>query len=87
MRRSLRRFQKRHISDALGLETVINPHKRQKQRKGYFMQEIPVFVTPDGNVRSNGKGKASVVRKVFGVWKHENPSYKYVCSKFILHEK
>lgn len=82
--RSLIRFQKRHISDALGLETVINPHKRQKQRKGYFMQEIPMFVSPiDGGIRYT-KG---IVHKVHGVWKHENPLYKYVGSKFILHEK
>ena len=82
--RSSRRFQRRHLSNALGLETVINPHKRQKQRKGYFMQEIPVFVSPiSGGIRYT-KG---IVHKVCGVWKHENPLYKYVGSKFILHEK
>lgn len=82
--KSLRRFQKRHISDALGLETVINPHKRQKQRNGYFMQEIPMFVSPIDGERRFTRG---IIYKVCGVWKHENPAYKYVGSKFILHEK
>ena len=80
--RSLRRFQKRHISDALGLETVINPHKRQQPRKGYHMQEIPIFVDQNGDVVKN-KFKAY---KVLDVWKHAN-GHKYVGSKFILHEK
>lgn len=81
--RSSRRFQRRHLSDALGLETVINPHKRQQYRKGYFMQEIPMFVSKDGEKRYT----KNVARKICGVWKHTNPEYKYVGSKFILHEK
>jgi len=80
--RSSRRFQKRHISDALGLETVINPHKRQQPRKGYHLQEIPIFVDENGDVVKN-QFKAY---KVLDVWKHAD-RHQYVGSKFILHEK
>lgn len=80
--RSLTRFQKRHISDAIGLETVINPHKRQKYRNGFHMQEIPVFVDENGDVVKN----TFEAYKTLGVWKHAD-GHKYVGSKFILHEK
>ncbi len=66
----------------LGIEDLINAHKRQRHRKGYHMQEIPIFVDSNGDIVKN----SFKTRKVLDIWKHTD-GHKYVGSKFILHEK
>lgn len=86
---SRKRYAMRHTSNVLGIESEINPHKRQMYRKGYHMQEIPVFVEPNGDVARNtvktNKKRVNATYKVCGVWRH-HMAYKYSHSKFILHK-